>query len=292
MTPVLTVFTASARLDLARLWLACVRRAFPREEALIEIFDDSEGGVLRPERLPGATILRPGPGRRDFQEAYNDALRRASTPFLALLDTDAYATSADVWPSVRERFANEDVAAVSCAPRTATAGHDTVALVLRVAVYRAALGAVPDGFLPRAERLESGDSPGHWLGHDTGDLLTRAVMALGGKHEILRFEEAGSFVRFDAVTNTHLLAAWSGNGPLLALARKNVYFREGCLGNLVLRDLYERAFPDGPPFSFRASPGAVWAAMASGGVRSLRDAASRARRMRAGARRIEAFLRG
>jgi hypothetical protein len=290
VTPLLTIFTASVREDLARLWLACVTRAFPREQALVEIFDDSEGGVLRPERLPGATILRPGPGRRDFQEAYNDALGRAATPWLALLDTDTYAVSRNVWPAVRARL-GPGVAAVLCAPRTATEGHDTVALVLNVAAYRAALEDAPGGFLPRVEREDPAGRPGQWGGHDTGDLLTRAAAERGGTIDVLPLEEEGAFVRFDALTNTHLLAALSGSGPLLALAREHVYFREGCLGNLALCDLYERAFPDGPPFSFRVSPGAVWAAMASGGVRSLCDAVSRARRMRAAACRIEAFLR-
>ena len=291
MTPVLTVFTASARLDLARLWLACVTRAFPRDEVVVEIFDDSKDGVLAPGLLAPATVLRPGPSRRDFQEAYNDALRRASTPFLALLDTDAYAIAADVWPSLRERLANENVAAVSCAPRTATAGHDTVALVLRVAAYRAALAAVPDGFLPRAVRLESGDPPGRWFGHDTGDLLTSAVVALGGEHEVLRFEDAGSFVRFDALTNVHLLATWAGHEPLLSLARRHAYFREGCLGNLALRAVYGKKFPGGPPFSFELSAAALWTGLASGGLASLRDGVRRWRRLRAGARRIEEFLR-
>ncbi|HMA30001.1 MAG TPA: hypothetical protein VKS23_09060 [Thermoanaerobaculia bacterium] len=290
MTPLLTIFTASVREDLARLWLACVRRAFPRDETLVEIFDDSEAGRLRPERLEGATILRPGPGRRDFQEAYNDALGRAATPWLALLDTDTYAVSRDVWPRVRARF-GPDVAAVLCAPRGATGGDDTVALVLNVAAYRAACEDAPDGFLPRVEGEVNGERPGQWRGHDTGDLLTRAVARRGGRIDVLPLGDEGAFVRFDALTNAQLLAAWSGDGPLLALAREHVYFREGCLGNIALRRLYARTFPDGPPFSFRVPTAAVWAAMASGGLGSLRDAASRARRMRAGARRIEKFLR-
>ena len=290
MTPLLTIFTASAREDLARLWLACVAHAFPREETLVEIFDDSEGGVLRPEGLPAATILRPAPGRRDFQEAYNDALGRATTPWLALFDTDAYAVSRDVWPKLRARLGS-GVAAVLCASRTATEGRDTVALVLNVAAYRAAREDAPGGFLPRVEGEDPAGMPGRWRGHDTGDLLTRAVEKRGGTIDVLPLEDEGDFVRFDALTNTYLLTAWAGDGPLLALAKEHVYFREGCLGNLALRRLYARRFPGGPPFSFRVPPGPVWAAMASGGVRSLRDAVSRVRRMRAGAQRIEEFLR-
>jgi hypothetical protein len=290
VTPILTIFTASVRLDLARLWLACVERAFPRDEVVVEIFDDSKDGVLTPHLLPRATLIHPGPGRRDFQEAYNDALGRAATPWLAFFDTDAYAVSREVWPRMRARL-RADVAAVLCAPRTSTEGHDTVALVLNVSAYRAALADVPGGFLPRVEREDPAGRPGQWRGRDTGDLLTRAVEERGGTIDVLPLEEEGAFVRFDALTNTHLLAEWSGIGPLLALAREQTYFREGCLGNLALRGVYRRFFPGGPPFSFRVLSGAVWRAMASGGFRSLRDAVSRARRMRVGARRLETFLR-
>lgn len=290
MTPLLTIFTASVRLDLARLWLACVARAFPPDEVVVEIFDDSTEGVLKPELFPGAVVLRPGPGRRDFQEAYNDALGRASTPWLALLDTDAFAISRNVWPRVRDCFADEAVSAVACAPRTAVEGHDTVALILKVAAYRAALEAVPDGFLPRAEREGPGGRPGQWLGHDTGDLLTRAVTDRGGRVELLYFEDASAFVRFDALTNAHLLATWAGQGPLLVLVALDAYMREGCLGNLALRSAYERTFPGGPPFSFTVSAVAVWTALASAGPRPLRAGLGRARQLRAGARRIARFL--
>lgn len=290
MTPLLTIFTASVRLDLVRLWLACVMRAFPAGEVTIEIFDDSAEGVLRQELLPGALVLRPGPGRRDFQEAYNDALRRVSTPWLALLDTDAFAVSRDVWPRVRACFADDAVAAVACTPRIAVEGHDTVALVLKVAAYRAALEAVPDGFLPRVEREKPGARPGQWIGHDTGDLLTRAVTDRGGKVVLLHLEEIGEFVRFDALTNVHLLVAWAGPGPLLILVPRDAYLREGCLGNLALRAAYERTFPAGPPFSFAVCPVSVWMALASAGPGTFRAALGRARRLHAGARRISRFL--
>jgi len=290
VTPLLTIFTASVRLDLARLWLACVHRAFPRGDVAVEIFDDSDEGALRPEFLPGAVLLRPGTGRRDFQEAYNDALRRAATPWLALIDTDAFAVSRDIWPRAHACFADRSVAAVACAPRTSVKGHDTVALVLRVDAYRSALDAVPDGFLPRAGSEGTGGGPGAWRGHDTGDLLTRAVEARGGRVERLGLEEEDAFVRFDALTNAHLLAAWSGPGPLLELVRQDPYLREGCLGNLALGPAYERAFPGGPPFSFAVSRAAVWAALASAGPASLRACLGRAWRLRTGAKRVARFL--
>ena len=291
MTPLLTIFTASVRSDLARLWLACVTRAFPPGETVVEIFDDSDEGALQPELLPGAVLLRPGPGRRDFQEAYNDALRRAATPWLALIDTDAFAVSRDVWPRAHAWFADRSVAAVACAPRASVEGHDTVALVLRVDAYRSALEAVPDGFLPRAERERTEARPGEWIGHDTGDLLTRAVENGGGRVERLTLDDDGAFVRFDALTNAHLLAAWSGTGPLLELVRRDPYLREGCLGNLALRPTYERAFPEGPPFSFAVSRAAVWTALASAGPATFTAGVRRVRRLRAGAERIVRFLK-
>ena len=289
MTPELTVFTASARLDLARLWLASVTRAFPREAARIEIFDDSDDGALSPGLLPGAAILRPGPGRRDFQEAYNDALARADTPWLAFVDTDAYPVSRDVWPRVRARLGT-GVAAVHCAPRDAVAGHDTVAFVLSVESYRAALADAPGGFLPRVEGEDAAGRPGRWRGRDTGDLLTGAVVARGGRVEPLRFEDEGAFVRFDALTNAHLLAVWAGARRLVALARSDAYLREGCLGNLALRPVYDRTFPAGPPFAFPLTGFALWAALASAGPSTLRAALGRARRLRAGARGLARFL--
>ena len=290
MTPPLTIFTAAARLDLARLWLACVVRAFSREDARVEIFDDSDTGHLRADLLPGATVLRPGPLRRDFQEAYNAALGCAETPWLALIDTDAYAISRDVWPRVRARL-ESGATAVACAPRRAVAGHDTVALFLDVSAFRAAREAAPEGFLPRAESEDPEGRPGAWRGHDTGDLLTDAVEARGGRIEVLPLEDEGSFVRFDALTNAHLLAAWSGAAPLSRLAKEDAYFREGCLGNLALRGLYGATFPEGAPFAFDVPALAVWSALARGGPSVVRDALSRMRRMRAAVRRLARFLR-
>jgi hypothetical protein len=289
VTPLLTIFTASVRFDLARLWLACVTRAFPREETRIEIFDDSGGGALRPDLLPGAAILRPGAGRRDFQEAYNDALARAATPWLAFLDTDAYPVSREVWPRVRARL-EEGASAVLCAPRTGVEGHDTVALVLDVEAYRAALADVPGGFFPRVEGEDPAGRPGRWRGFDTGDLLTGAVAARGGRIEPLRFESEGAFARFDALTNAHLLAVWAGPARLLHLARHDAYLREGCLGNLALRRAYDRAFPAGPPFAFSIPRGACWSSLAFAGPTVLRAGFGRARRLRAGARRLTEFL--
>jgi hypothetical protein len=291
VTPLLTIFTASVREDLARLWLACVTRAFPREETLIEIFDDSEGGVLRPERLQGATILRPGPGRRDFQEAYNDALGRAGTPVLVLADTDVYWTSTVPAARIEERFADPAVAAVSFVSRAAGQGHGTFAVALRTGAYRAVLADVPDGFFPSVEGEKEGGEPGRCHGYDTGDLLMRAVVARGGTVDLLRLESGDQFARFDALTNTHLLRVFAGQAALLALVPGDAYLREGCLGNLALRGLHARLFPEGPPFEFPLRASALFRALAAAGPRELARAVARLLELRASARRVEAFLR-
>jgi hypothetical protein len=289
MTPVLTLFTASARLDLARLWLACTARAFAGEPVAIEIFGES-ASVLESSLLPGATLLGPGPSRRDYQEALNDALRRATTPLLAFVDTDVFWTSSGTWPRVRERFEDERCAAVSCVSRTATEGHGTFAVVLRVAPYRDALVDVPQGFCAAAEREKPGGPPGRWVGPDTGDLLFRAVVARGGRVDLLHLDAEGAFVRFDALTCTHLLATWAGTPAVLALARRIPYIRDSVLGNLALARVYRRHFPDGPPFEFPVRSATMFRDLAAAGPRALRAGLGSAWRLRAGARRLSRFL--
>jgi hypothetical protein len=290
MTRVLTVFTASARLDLARLWLACVARAFAEERVLVEIFGDADT-LLDPSLLPGALLLRPGPSRRDYQEALNDALRRATTPYLAFIDTDVFWTSAETWRQVRERFDDARCAAVSCVSRTATEGHGTFAVVLRVEPYREALAGVPDGFCAAAEREKPGDPPGRWTGPDTGDLLFRAVVAQGWRVDLLHLDAEGAFVKFDALTCTHLLATFAGSRAAIALARQNAYIRDGILGNLALARLYGRLFPAGPRFEFPIRPSALLRGLAAGGPRQVARAAARFLRLRVGVRHMEEFLR-
>ena len=97
-----TVFTSTIYPDLARLWHACVSRSFPRHEAAIEVFQDSDEHEVSPRWLPGATVVRRAPSRRDFHEAYNDALARVETPYLAFVDTDVFWIAPDLWPRVRD----------------------------------------------------------------------------------------------------------------------------------------------------------------------------------------------
>lgn len=285
----LTFFTASPRLDLARLWLACARRAFPDPDVRFEIYDDSGVSALTPSLLPGADVIGPGPERRDFQEAYNDALSRCATPVLVLADSDVYFTSTDLRPRLEERFRDPAVAAVACVSRRGTQGHGTFATALRTSAYRAALADAPDGFLPAAEAEASGGAPGRWHGHDTGDLLMRAVLARGGRVDDLRLD-AGALARFDALTYVHVFRAAAGERALLALAARDPYLREGCLGNLAVRRAYASAFPGGPPFAFPVTRAALWGTLAAAGPAALREGLGRAIRLGAAARRLSRFL--
>jgi hypothetical protein len=290
VTVPLTVFSASVRLDLARLWLACVKRALPDPLVRIVLYDDSGRGALRDDLLPGAEVIGPAPGRRDFQEAYNDVLLRTSSPLLVLADTDVFWTSTGLLPLLEERFADPGIAALSFVSREGAQGHGTFAVALRVAAYRAALADVPGGFFPRVDGEKEGPPPGRWHGHDTGDLLARAVEARGGAVDVLRLDEGGRFARFDALTNTHLLRTFGGEGTLLGLARRDAYLLEGCLGNLALRPAYARLFPEGPAFEFPTRTASLFRALAASGAGAVTRAAVRLAALRARARRVTRFL--
>ena len=278
------------RLDLARLWLACMRRALPDPGVRLVLYDDSGRGGLVDDLLPGAEVVGPAPGRRDFQEAYNDILLRATSPLLVLADTDVLWTSSGLLALLEARFADPAVAAVSFVSREGEQGHGTFAVALRTAAYRAALADVPGGFFPRVDGEKDGPPPGRWSGHDTGDLLMRAVAARGGVVDILRFDEERRFERFDALTNTHLLRTFGGEGALLTLARGDAYLLEGCLGNLALRPVYTRLFPDGPAFEFPTRTASLLRALAVSGPRRVARAARRLFALRARARRVARFL--
>jgi ribulose bisphosphate carboxylase small subunit len=90
--PEVTVFTATVYPDVARLWYECVRRAFPPDAARFEIFYDAEGDGLPSDCFEGVHILRRTPDRRDHHDAYNDAVHRATTRYLAIIDTDVFWT--------------------------------------------------------------------------------------------------------------------------------------------------------------------------------------------------------
>jgi len=270
--------------DVARLWHACVRRAFP--DAVIEVFWDSD----RP--APDFPIIQRTPQRRDYYEAYNDALVRCPTPYLAMIDTDVFWTSADLWPRVCDALErDEKLAAVACISRQGRPSHGTFAVVLKTEVYRRVLTALPSGFFPAIEDIDPAVPWNRWTFHCSGDLLTRAVMDAGYEVRLLHLDETGTeLVRFDGITAPRRIAEHLPHGSLFRLMAAGRYHWGGMLGNRILAGLHDRLFPSTYELSVPASA-LLREALRTG----PREAAKRLRllaRCRRGARRIEAFLGG
>src|SRR6185295_7294236 len=199
-SPQLTVFTATVYPDVARMWYACVRRAFPASSTKFEIFYDSDGEGLPRDCFEGATFLRRTPERRDHHDAYNDAVQRATTPYLAIIDTDVFWTTSNLWDQVRSRLEQPGVAAVSCISRSRRKSHGTYAVVFKPEIYRKVLEELPGGFYPGAEFLDPKIHMTEWRWFDTGDILTQAVMEAGHKVELLHLDKSREVVRFYGVT--------------------------------------------------------------------------------------------
>jgi len=290
--PAITVFTSTVYGDVARLWHACIARAFPQSDAAIEIFDDSPGQDLDSSLYPGARLLRRTPSCRDFHEAYNEAVQRAATPFLAFVDTDLFWTSAGLWLRVRAALAAPEVAAVSCVSRSVTESHGTFAVVVKSDVYRSALVELPGGFFPAIENLDPGQPRETWRFHDTGDLLTRAVVARGFEVRLLNLERSGDLVRFDGITLTRRAAEWMGARALARMARDSDYFWHGYAGNVILRGLHDRLFSEGPRYAFRPSTAPAFRLALAGGMRRTRDRLAYLTRLRRGSGAVERFVTG
>jgi hypothetical protein len=286
--PRATVFTASVFGDIPRVWLACLRRSLPAGDVRFEVFDDSADGELDAALLPGVSLLRRSDERPDFEVAYGDALARATTPFLAFVDTDVFWLSRETWPRVMEKFGRPRVAAVSCVSRASVASPGTFAVVMRTEVYREIVRNVPGGFAPFAEGEAPDGPPGRWRGNDTADRVSRAVKEAGFELPFLDLAP-GALVRFEAVTMTRLLAAWVGEETLLKMAVRNPYFRRGCLGGLELARVHDEVFADGPRFGRPLPPALLWRNLLVHPrtcARAVRDLAE----FRVGARRIRRFL--
>lgn len=286
--PLVTVFTSTIYPDLARVWHACVSRSFPADEARIEVFQDSDEHLVDPRWLPGTAVLRRSPARREFHEAYNDALARAQTPYLAFVDTDVFWITPDLWPRVREELKRPEVGAVSCASREQTVSHGTFAVVMKVEAYREALKGLPGGFFPAIENPDPSVPEHRWVRHDTGDLATRAVAEAGWKVELLHLYRTGELARFRGITLSRRSAEWLGRRALVRMCHRSRYFWRGYLGNLILKRLHDRLFPDGPRYAFPHGAGPL---LLQSLRRDHRYRAAYLRELRTGARTIEAFVR-
>lgn len=252
-----TVFAASVYGDIPRLWHASLTRALPEQDVTFELFDDSPEGALEGGFLPGVALLRRSAERPDFQVAYADALWRATTPLLAFVDTDVYWLSRDIWFRILRELEKPEVAAVACLGRADSESPGTFAVVLRTATCREVVRNVPGRFTPSVESANGRAVPGRLRGHDTGDLVARAVVEAGYRLPTLTLED-GDFVRFDAITMTRLLGSWVGEDALATMAATNRYFRRGCLGAFALARVHDEVFPEGPPFGRPLRAGVLW----------------------------------
>lgn len=291
--PRVTIFTSTVYPDLVRLWHACVTRAFAAHESRVEIFLDAELQALDPGLVPGAAVLHRTASRRDFHEAYNDAVARAETPYLAIVDSDVFWTSRRLWAKVRSRLAAPGVAAVSCVSRRRRPSHGTFAVVLKAAVYREVFArALPLGFFPAALRPNLDTPREAWDWYDTGDLAAQAVRDAGWQVDLLHRDEEGEMVRLHGITLSRRAAEHFGGDNLARLAGQDRYYFRGYAGNLVLRGLHDRLFPEGPRYGFALAPLPLARASRRNPPAEVAWRREYWRRLREGARRVEAFVRG
>jgi len=289
MSSPVTVFTATVFPDVARLWHGCVSRAFPAGTK-IEIFHDSSEAPLDSTLYPGAAILQRTATRRDHHDAYNDAIRRAQTPYLAIVDSDVFWISPDLWGRVEKLLQSPEVAAVSCISRSRRQSHGTYAVVFKPEAYRKVLRDFPDGFYPAAEHIDL-DAPlekSRWF--DTGEKMTQAVMDAGYRVELLHLDRSGELIRFYGVTLTRRGGDNFGEATLARISGYNNYFWRGYVSNLVLQALHDNIFAEGARyyFPFRLAPLALYTA---GAPKHFRFRLEFIGRMLRGKRKVAQFLR-
>jgi hypothetical protein len=291
--PLVTVFTSTVYPDVVRIWHACVSRAFPPEEARIEIFQDSDRHILDPALYPGATLLYRTSKRREFHDAYNDAVARVETPYLAFIDSDVFWISPDLWTWARERLASPQVAAVSYVSRKRRPSHGTFAVVMKVAAYREVFAErLPLGFFPKADRPDVSVPFEQWTWYDTGDLATQAVVDAGWTIDLLHRDELGELFRFHGITLSRCGAEHVGAKTLARLAGKDQYYFRGYAGNLVLQSLHDRLFPGGPRYDFPLGPLPLARASRRNPPEEIAWRREYWRYLQEGVRRVEGFLRG
>ena len=289
-TPLLTVFTSTVYPDIARVWNACIQNALPRDEIRVEVFFDAAENRSKGNFLPGAVVLQRSGRRRDFHDAYNDALLRAETLYLAFVDTDVFWLSPTVWPRALKELERPEVAAASCFSRRHRASPGTFAVIMKTDVYRAVLADLSGGFDPAIEGIAPGIPPERWRIFDTGDRAAQAVVKAGYEICFLNLDKEVAFVRFDGLTLTRRAVDWLGPGNFLAVAGGSGYHWNGLAGNAVLKRLHDRLFPGGTPFDFPFSMGDALRKSFRAGPRTCSRRLARLARLTSGARRIRRVL--
>ena len=289
-TPQLTVFTSTVYPDIARVWNGCIQSALPRDEIRVEVFCDSSENLLEEDELPGAVVVRRSRRRRDFHDAYNDALVRAETPYLAFVDTDVFWLSPSVWPRALEELERPEVAAVSCFTRQQRTSPGTFAVIMKTDVYRSVLANVSGGFDPAWEGIAPEIPPEQWRRFDTGDRAAEAVLRAGYEIRFLNLEAEPAFFRFHGLTLTRRALEWIGPANFLEVAGSSGYHWNGLAGNAVLKELHDRLFPAGTPFDFPFSIGDALRKSFVASPRMCVHRLARLARLTSGARRIRRVL--
>ncbi len=281
-----TVFTASVFPDVARLWHTTVRRVFPAAEADVEIFADCDS-PFEADQFPGATILPRTPTRRDHHEAYNEALKRVQTPYLAIIDSDVFWLSPALWPRVKGQLSDPKVASVGCIAREGCKSHGTFSVVLKVGIYRELLQTLPSGFNKAVS--DATLPPSHWTWDDTGDRIAAEAVRAGYEVKLQRLDQKGDLVKLDTIT-VFRLASRLADLWTLERGTTGTFFWRGCLGNLVLKSLHDRLFPDGPAYDFDVDSDRLARALESRGSRQAARVRLLWKTLRRKRTRIEAFL--
>ena len=256
----------------------------------MEVFFDSSENQLEGILFPGALVLRRSGRRRDFHDAYNDALLRADTPYLAFVDTDIFWLSPTVWPRALTELERPEVAAVSCFSRQHRASPGTFAVIMKTDVYRSVLADLPGGFDPAIEGIAPGIRPERWKRFDTGDRAAQAVVKAGYEICFLNLEAEVAFVRFDGLTLTRKALDWIGPANFLEVVGGSWGHWNGLAGNAVLKRLHDYLFPGGTPFDFPFSMGDALRTSFGASPRACASRLARLARLTSGARRVRRVL--
>jgi hypothetical protein len=264
--------------DLARLWHRAVRRDLVPAlegaglEVEIAIFCDGGGiendGAFDPARFPGARLVPPGPGARDFVEAYDRLLGEAHD-FLFLLDADVFFLDREFPASLLPSFSRPEVAAVSYLRRNRLPG--VYALLARAETYHGLSAPV---FAARYEGLTRWPQA---VNLGPGEAAAAALRARGFSIvEAEPEESAAHLADFHGTTVLRVaraaFAAAIGEPRFTALVGEKRYFAMGAYDNLLLGALYQALF--GEPFA-PDPPGPEGAGEPCGGsltADALRDA--------------------
>jgi hypothetical protein len=160
---------------------------------------------------------------------------------------------------------------------------------MKADIYCEVLRNVPEGFLPGNEYLDEAAPYKSWKWYDTADLATDAVLRAGWEVRFLDSEARGDLVMFRNITVFRLPAEWVGVAALAEITGR--YFWRGYAGNLALKRLHDRLFPDGPPYRFPVLPVLVLRKLLRGSPSEILWRIKLMRDQEKGAKRVWLFAR-